>query len=153
MLYCKMLKLQQTQVDSTSENGHIINLLSEDTTNIMSSFWIGHYIWAIPLKIIILIYLLYLKLGWSAIIGSACCIVIMIPLQFFIGKKMSSNSKEISNLSDKRLQLTNEVLQGIRLVKLCGWENEFVDRITDARNNELDLLDKDSIYWGSMTFF
>lgn len=51
MLYCKMLKLQQTQVDSTSENGHIINLLSEDTTNIMSSFWIGHYIWAIPLKV------------------------------------------------------------------------------------------------------
>ncbi|XP_025407848.1 ATP-binding cassette sub-family C member Sur-like isoform X2 [Sipha flava] len=152
MLYCKMLKLQQTQVDSTSENGHIINLLSEDTTNIMSSFWIGHYIWAIPLKIIFLIYLLYLKLGWSAILGSACCIMIMIPLQFFIGKKMSSNSKEISNLSDKRLQLTNEVLQGIRLVKLCGWENEFVDRITDARNNELDLLDKDSVYWGSMTF-
>jgi len=57
----------------------------------------------------------------------------------------------LQNLSDKRLQLTNEVLQGIRLVKLCGWENEFVDRITDARNNELDLLDKDSIYWGSMS--
>lgn len=55
------------------------------------------------------------------------------------------------NLSDRRLQLTNEVLQGIRLVKLCGWENEFVDRITEARNSELDLLDKDSIYWGSMS--
>lgn len=55
MLYCKMLKLQQTQVDSTSENGHIINLLSEDTTNIMSSFWIGHYIWAIPLKVCFII--------------------------------------------------------------------------------------------------
>lgn len=59
MLYCKMLKLQQTQVDSTSENGHIINLLSEDTTNIMSSFWIGHYIWAIPLKVFI-VYRVYL---------------------------------------------------------------------------------------------
>lgn len=57
----------------------------------------------------------------------------------------------LQNLSDKRLHLTNEVLQGIRLVKLCGWENEFVDRITDARNNELDLLDKDSMYWGSMS--
>lgn len=47
-------------------------------------------------QITFLIYLLYLKLGWSAIIGSACCIAIMIPLQFIIGKKMSSNSKEIS---------------------------------------------------------
>ncbi|XP_050431302.1 ATP-binding cassette sub-family C member Sur-like isoform X2 [Adelges cooleyi] len=152
MLYYKMLRLQQTQVDASSENGHIINLMSEDTMNIMSSFWIGHYIWAIPLKIFFLIYLLYLKLGWSAILGSACCILIMIPLQFIIGKRMSTNSKEISSLSDKRLQMTNEVLQGIRLVKLCGWENEFIDRITDARNNELDLLDKDSMYWGSMTF-
>lgn len=43
------------------------------------------------------------------------------------------------------------MLQGIRLVKLCGWENEFIDRITDARNNELNLLDKDSVYWGSMS--
>ncbi|XP_050524591.1 ATP-binding cassette sub-family C member Sur-like isoform X2 [Daktulosphaira vitifoliae] len=152
MLYYKMLKLQQTQVDATSENGHIINLMSEDTMNIMSSFWIGHYIWAIPLKIFFLIYLLFLKLGWSAIIGSTCCILIMIPLQFVIGKKMSANSKKIATLSDKRLQLTNEVLQGIRLVKLCGWENDFVDRISEARNNELNLLDKDSLYWGSMTF-
>lgn len=47
-------------------------------------------------QIIFLIYLLYLKLGWSAVVGSACCIAIMIPLQFVVGKKMSSNSKDIS---------------------------------------------------------
>lgn len=32
-------------------------------------------------------------LGISAIIGSTVCIVTMIPLQFLIGKKMSSNAK------------------------------------------------------------
>lgn len=27
------------------------NLISEDSFNIMSFIWIGHYIWAIPLKV------------------------------------------------------------------------------------------------------
>lgn len=38
-------------------------------------------------------YLLYRMLGTSAIIGSMVCIVIMIPLQFVIGKKMSNNAE------------------------------------------------------------
>lgn len=32
-------------------------------------------------------------LGISAIIGSMVCIITMIPLQFFIGKRMSENAK------------------------------------------------------------
>jgi hypothetical protein len=39
--------------------------------------------------------LLYLQLGYSALIGAAICILIMIPLQFLIGRKMSANSKEL----------------------------------------------------------
>lgn len=38
-------------------------------------------------------YLLYRMLGTSAIIGSMVCIIIMLPLQFVIGKKMSSNAE------------------------------------------------------------
>jgi hypothetical protein len=44
----------------------------------------------------VLMYLLYQKLGVSAIIGAACCILTMTPLQFLIGKKMSTNSKAIT---------------------------------------------------------
>jgi len=39
--------------------------------------------------------LLYLQLGYSALIGAAICIILMIPLQFWIGKKMSLNSREM----------------------------------------------------------
>jgi hypothetical protein len=48
------------------------------------------------IQIGVLMYLLYQKLGISAIIGAACCILIMTPLQFLIGKKMSTNSKTIT---------------------------------------------------------
>lgn len=46
-----------------------------------------------------------------------------------------------------RLRLLNEILQGIRLIKLCAWENLFQDHIYRIRDEELKLLKKDSIYW------
>lgn len=37
--------------------GTLTNLMSEDAYNVMSFFWIGHYIWAIPLKVKIFKYI------------------------------------------------------------------------------------------------
>lgn len=38
---------EQTFIDT----GKITNLMSEDALNVMSFFWIAHYVWAIPLKV------------------------------------------------------------------------------------------------------
>ncbi|XP_034942129.1 ATP-binding cassette sub-family C member Sur-like [Chelonus insularis] len=132
--------------------GTLTNLMAEDAYNVMSFFWIGHYTWAIPLKIIAIIFLLYMKLGISAIIGAVCCILIVTPLQLFLGKKMSDNLKSIAERSDARLKLLNEILQGMRLVKLRAWEVVFEKKIQRTREEELSLLNKDSIYWGLITF-
>ncbi|PSN38190.1 hypothetical protein C0J52_15039, partial [Blattella germanica] len=144
--------VRQNEEQSKADMGTITNLMSEDAYNVMSFFWIGHYVWAIPLKIGVLMYLLYLKLGVSSIIGASFCILTMTPLQFLIGKKMSTNSKGITDVSDERLRQVNEVLQGIRLLKLYGWEYLYGDRILKTRSRELQLLDKDSLYWALMTF-
>lgn len=39
---------EQTILDT----GKITNLMAEDALNVMSFFWIAHYVWAIPLKVI-----------------------------------------------------------------------------------------------------
>ncbi|KAG8232068.1 hypothetical protein J437_LFUL011614 [Ladona fulva] len=135
-----------------ADAGAITNLVADDAFNVMSFVWVGHYTWAIPLKIGVLMYLLYLKLGLSAIIGATFCILTMTPLQFLIGKMMSTNSKSVSEISDDRLRKTNEVLQGIKLLKLYGWEEIYLQQIEGIREKELKLLDKDSFYWAGMTF-
>jgi len=115
-------------------------------------------------------WLLHGKLGWSAVISAALCILIMTPLQLFVGKKMSGNSKKISvsppfllfyaqnentvqlqEASDERLKKINETIQGIKLIKLYSWETEFCKRVLGVRAKELKLLDKDSLYWGIMS--
>jgi hypothetical protein len=45
------------------------------------------------MQIAIVVYCLYLKLGVSSLIGSAVTIIVMLPLQFFVGREMSRNSE------------------------------------------------------------
>lgn len=39
------------ETTSPIDTGTITNLMSEDALNVMSFFWIAHYVWAIPLKV------------------------------------------------------------------------------------------------------
>lgn len=137
--------------DKANNIGNITNLMSEDTFNVMYFFWIAHYVWAIPLKISVVIFLLYKQLGASAIYGSLICIITMTPMQFLIGKMMSNNMKKGTECTDERLKKINEVLIGIKLIKLNAWEKLFKEKITTLRNKELVYLDKDSVYWSLMS--
>ncbi|XP_050078932.1 ATP-binding cassette sub-family C member Sur [Anopheles maculipalpis] len=130
--------------------GTITNLMSDDAFNVMAFVKMVHYVWAIPLKIAVVMYLLYRQLGISTVIGSVVCIVTMTPLQLLIGKLMAANSKKASECTDERLRRINEVLLGIKLIKLNAWETVFKDKISQARQQELRHLDLDSIYWTLM---
>lgn len=55
--------------------------------------------------------------------------------------------------SDARLRLINEILQGMRVVKLRAWEELFEQRIGTTRKRELELLDKDSLFWTFISQF
>ncbi|XP_050319801.1 LOW QUALITY PROTEIN: ATP-binding cassette sub-family C member Sur [Bactrocera neohumeralis] len=134
-----------------SDVGAITNLMSEDALNVMSFFWIAHYVWAIPLKIGVVMYLLYLKLGISAIIGSFVCILTMTPLQFLIGRAMSINTDKVAECADQRLRIIHDVLMGIKAIKFNVWTESFVHRIDEKRKKELKYLGWDSFYFTLMT--
>lgn len=42
---------EQNKCQQSADIGTLTNLISEDVYNVMSFFWIGHYTWAIPLKV------------------------------------------------------------------------------------------------------
>ncbi|KAJ0180469.1 hypothetical protein K1T71_003873 [Dendrolimus kikuchii] len=136
----------------TMQSGFLTNLISQDTYNIMSCVWFCHYLWAIPLKVLVILYFLYSKLGLSAIIGTIGSIFIVTPLQFYIGKKLSDNSKEIAKCTDHRISKMTEILQGINVIKLYVWEDLFKEKILQLREVELQHLNKESFYWSLLTF-
>ncbi|EDV32266.2 uncharacterized protein Dana_GF14135 [Drosophila ananassae] len=148
----KIAKSKDNSEDSNGGNdiGSITNHMTEDTLNIMQFFLIIHYAWAIPFKIIVVIYLLYLNLGISAVIGSIVCILIMTPLQFIIGNAMSKNAEVIAKYTDERLKKIHDTLVGIKVIKLNAWDEVFLKKIQVARSKELKYLNKDATFWTLM---
>ncbi|CAH2259124.1 jg9979 [Pararge aegeria aegeria] len=144
--------LHSPEEEANTQSGLLINLISQDTYNVMSCVWICHYTWAIPLKISLILYLLYTKLGISAVIGTAASFLFITPLQFYIGKKISDNSKDTSKCTDHRVSKLSEILQGMNVIKLYVWEDLFNEKILQLREVELRLLNKDSAYWSVLTF-
>ncbi|XP_017042869.2 ATP-binding cassette sub-family C member Sur [Drosophila ficusphila] len=134
----------------THDIGSITNHMTEDTLNIMQFFLIIHYAWAIPFKISVVIYLLYVNLGASAVIGSIVCIVIMTPLQFIVGNAMSKNAEVIAKYTDERLKKIHDTLVGIKVIKLNAWDEVFLKKIQEARKKELKYLNKDAVFWTLM---
>lgn len=50
------------------------------------------------------------------------------------------------DVSDERLRKTSELLMGIKLIKLLGWEKYFAKMVTAIREKELKILRSDAIY-------
>lgn len=102
-------------------------------------------------QVSVILYLLYTKLGLSAIIGSAVSIMFITPMQFYIGKKISDNSKDIAKCSDHRVSKMVEILQGMNVIKLYVWEDLFKEKILNLREVELKHLNKDSMHWNFLS--
>lgn len=148
LVYKKSLKMG---ISTGLDSGAIVNHMSVDAFNMMMLFSMGHYIWAVPFKITLLLILLYMQLGYSALIGAAT-IYILAPLQYYICSKLSYIQKKTLEIADDRLKRISELLQGIKILKLYGWEMKYANHIEAVREKELKLLKKDAIYVALNTF-
>ncbi|XP_022081106.1 ATP-binding cassette sub-family C member 8-like isoform X2 [Acanthaster planci] len=136
-IYDKSLRLSSYTISGGSMTmGQITNHMSVDTTNILNSTQWVHYIWSIPFLIIGYMVILYFELGVASLIG---CVVffITIPIQAVIARQTAKYQKAIMEKSDERLKRTNELLQGIKLIKLYGWEDMFYTAIKKVRGLEI----------------
>lgn len=53
---------------------------------------------------------------------------------------------------DSRIKLMNEILGGIKVLKLYAWEPSFSEKVLEIRKNELRVLKK-SAYLNSLSTF
>jgi len=57
---------------------------------------------------------------------------------------MFNQMKKGVKITDKRVRLTTEVMQGIRLIKVYGWEAFYTARIVTLRGEEIKMIKKSS---------
>lgn len=80
-------------------------------------------------------YLVYL-LGWSAI-ASLAAVVALTPIVRYFSRSVYRMSRKIPVERDKRISVVREMLQSVTAVKLNAWEDPFMQKATNAREQEL----------------
>nr|XP_020469421.1 ATP-binding cassette sub-family C member 8 isoform X2 [Monopterus albus] len=123
----------------------ICNLVAIDTNQLTWFFFLLPNLWAMPIQIIMGVILLYYLLGISALIG-ATVIAVLAPVQYFVATKLSQTQKSTLEYSSERLKKTNELLRGIKLLKLYAWEHIFCDSVEETRGKELTSLQAFALY-------
>lgn len=131
--------------------GEIVNLMAVDAQRFMDLVTYLNMIWSAPLQIGLAIYFLWQILGPSVLAGLAV-MVVLIPINGVIANKAKNlQIKQMKN-KDERVKLMNEVLNGIKVLKLYAWEPSFEQQVLKIRDKEVHVL-RQAAYLNAGTSF
>nr|CAD7445720.1 unnamed protein product [Timema bartmani] len=131
--------------------GEIVNLMAVDANRAMEVSMQLNMLWSAPLQIALALYYLWQILGPSVLAGLGL-MILMVPLNSFIANKVKSLQIRQMKSKDKRIKLINEVLNGIRVLKLYAWEPSYEKELRDIRKKEVNILKK-AAYFNAATSF
>ncbi|XP_051939169.1 ATP-binding cassette sub-family C member 10 isoform X2 [Hippocampus zosterae] len=119
--------------------GEVVNLMSADTDRVVNFFNSFHELWSLPFQLAIALYLLYLQVG-VAFLGGLGLALLLVPFNKFLASRIVRNNRRMLRYKDARVKLMTELLLGIRVIKLCGWEAHFARKVRRCRGGELSHL-------------
>ncbi|XP_071498097.1 ATP-binding cassette sub-family C member 9-like [Diadema antillarum] len=140
MVYEKSLRLSTFAMSGGMMTmGQVTNHMSVDAANVQFFFDRANELWTVPIRIALTLLLLYIQLREAAFVG-ASIFIFVIPSQIIIAKTYNKYMKSVMMNADHRLKTSNEMLQGMKVLKLYGWERIFSDFIKTIRVKELSHL-------------
>ncbi|XP_073684496.1 ATP-binding cassette sub-family C member 3 isoform X2 [Garra rufa] len=139
-IYRKALVITN-EAKRSSTVGEVVNLMSVDAQRFMDLVTFLNMLWSAPLQIFLALFFLWQNLGPSVLAGVAV-MVLLIPFNAFIAMKTRTYQVEQMKHKDDRIKLMNEILNGIKVLKLYAWEISFKEKILQIRQKELNVLRK-----------
>ncbi|KAL4449622.1 hypothetical protein ABPG74_007445 [Tetrahymena malaccensis] len=94
------------------------------------------------LTLVVIIYFAYLKLGAKSTLNGLIVLSVALSINIFIHRSINSMFRKKKEMTDKRVSLTRDIIEGIKSVKYLGWEQIFLNKIDKAREKEFNLTRK-----------
>lgn len=70
--------------------------------------------------------------GFAYFVGAAV-IILLVPIQALMGRAFGKVRRGIAFYTDQRIRLMNEIISGMKVIKMYSWERSFADMIADIR--------------------
>ncbi|XP_024849651.1 multidrug resistance-associated protein 1-like isoform X3 [Bos indicus] len=137
LIYKKALLLSNVSRKQFS-TGEIINLMATDTQQLMDLMTNINLLWSAPFQILMAVSLLWQELG-PAVLAGVAVLVFVIPMNALVANRMKKLKKNQRKNKDKQIKLLNEILHGIKILKLYAWEPSYKKKIIEIREQELEV--------------
>ncbi|KAF9148723.1 Multidrug resistance-associated protein 1 [Linnemannia schmuckeri] len=122
--------------------GEIINIISTDVARIVDAVTNFHFLWSAMVETILILALAFPTVGWAAALTSVILVLVVLPVQIYLGRLTSNIQIEQTAVTTERVHLMSEILTAIKLIKFYAWEAPFQEQVNQVRARELALFKK-----------
>ncbi len=127
LMYTKALKFPLIRNQEYS-SGSIINHMVVDVENMSKIFGQLSQIIQMPVIMIIGLYVLFKTVGMAFIGGVLALVALGLVIMWFTKILYQYQAGEMK-AKDIRMKRTNEILSGIKYIKMCGTEQKFLENV------------------------
>lgn len=139
LIYTQALRLRPAALVKAAGPSEVLTLLSADTERIVNALSFWHFLYTAPIEIGGALFLAWQQLGSAAVAGLGVMLLLS-PLQTFLGNKIGRLRKSAVRHTDERVRTVAECLHGIATVKMLCAEQQFLQRVSGTRAREIQVL-------------
>ncbi|RZB40950.1 ABC tran and/or AAA 16 domain containing protein, partial [Asbolus verrucosus] len=121
---------------SATKSFKIVTLMTKDVHSFETFVHFANDLWIGVIKTAVICYVIYNKIGVAAFAGIGFFLIVL-PLQVYMGSWVVRLRMKMCKKTDERLQITQETLSAIRIIKMYTWEKFFNDKIDTSRRSEI----------------
>ena len=140
LLFEKTLKTYYGELSQGDQAGKFSSLISSDL-EFFEGLSIMSFFLSTPLFLSAAAILLWFNLGISGIIGLTITIF-HLPLIVIFGRLSGKYRFASAAIGDSRMKMITNLIEGMRVVKLYGWEHPYLDSLFSKRNQEISQIKK-----------
>ena len=139
LLFEKLLKVSPSSMKERAESGEVTNFLQIDAHRLTFLMMSSPDLITIPTNLVGYFYMLFKFFGFSFLFGIGT-LFLFIFVNFIFVRKLKKLHKKQMMLKDRRMKVITETFNNIKILKLYSWEDEFKNKINNARENELQNI-------------
>ncbi|GBG27316.1 ABC transporter ATP-binding protein/permease VMR1 [Hondaea fermentalgiana] len=141
-----VIQLDQEGRQALSD-GQVVNLVSTDAPVAVEFLRLWNRFWTAPLLLVGGIIYIYFYVGPAVFCGLGV-MVFFVPLSIKFGKVQTRLQGKKMMMTDSRVKTVNEMLQGIKVLKLYAWEKPLLDLLSAVRKTEMKAIRTLTYYRG-----
>ena len=138
ILYEKTLKTFYGELSQGDQAGKLSSLISSDL-EFFEGLTIMPFFLSTPFFLVGSGFLLWFNLGVAGIIGLIVA-VLHLPIIVIFGRMTGKYRFASAAIGDSRMKMITNLIEGIRIVKLYGWEHPYLDSLFNKRDLEISQI-------------